>query len=589
VDKINQVTDAITGGLAGAKQHIREITNDMKEMVRQANRFSSTMGSAGGAGGGGGGDLNVGGGGSVFNNNPSFGGAQGGKPIGSSFGPAAVRVGGAAFAGLQASLPGAGTAITTDAIISYQRFFGNLSGKQTQGLLNNMNRTGLPTSSTDAAGALLEAQRYGFTGQGNFSSTIATSAADISRLTPGGGLTGGMQVMGAINQARSVNMMRMLGIDVRDPETGEPTSFQEVGDKIFKYMSNSLGRAPTKKDIQSSLLPGSGLYNFLNNLYGTDEYTKNTIIRYLLQKAQGGSMSADSLLQTGATTATQQLLGGFQGTKGAIAAATSPLISGAVGTGAGVLNLLLSPLTAILNKLLGLPGLHNGGDAEEGKSYIVGEKGPEIFVPKENGTVVPNGGKGGPFDRAGWAKKVLGGMGASSSETNLQAMMRWMAQEGGHSENSAYYNPLNTTKPMPGELGTMGTQGNIRRYANWEMGIDATLKTLSLGYYKSVVDAFRANADPKEIYHAIVTSKWGTKGLPASGAQGVYDSKKHGGGGGGNQSGSTTYGNGAAGGSGGGGGSLGHPKVWYEMGDEGKVECLYCGRVYISKDGADAH
>ena len=39
----------------------------------------------------------------------------------------------------------------------------------------------------------------------------------------------------------------------------------------------------------------------------------------------------------------------------------------------------------------------------------------------------------------------------------------------------------------------------------------------------------------------------------------------------------------------GGGGALGHPKVWYEMGDEGKVECLYCGRVYIKKDGADAH
>ncbi len=39
----------------------------------------------------------------------------------------------------------------------------------------------------------------------------------------------------------------------------------------------------------------------------------------------------------------------------------------------------------------------------------------------------------------------------------------------------------------------------------------------------------------------------------------------------------------------GGGGALGHPKVWYEMGDEGKVECMYCGRVYIKKDGADPH
>jgi uncharacterized Zn-finger protein len=33
----------------------------------------------------------------------------------------------------------------------------------------------------------------------------------------------------------------------------------------------------------------------------------------------------------------------------------------------------------------------------------------------------------------------------------------------------------------------------------------------------------------------------------------------------------------------GGGGALGHPKVWYEMGDEGQVECLYCGRLYIQK------
>ncbi len=39
----------------------------------------------------------------------------------------------------------------------------------------------------------------------------------------------------------------------------------------------------------------------------------------------------------------------------------------------------------------------------------------------------------------------------------------------------------------------------------------------------------------------------------------------------------------------GGGGALGHPKVWYEMGDEGEVECLYCGRVYVKKDGANPH
>lgn len=41
----------------------------------------------------------------------------------------------------------------------------------------------------------------------------------------------------------------------------------------------------------------------------------------------------------------------------------------------------------------------------------------------------------------------------------------------------------------------------------------------------------------------------------------------------------------------GGGGPLGHPKVWYEMGDEGRVECLYCGRLFVQKnDGnGDGH
>jgi len=37
-----------------------------------------------------------------------------------------------------------------------------------------------------------------------------------------------------------------------------------------------------------------------------------------------------------------------------------------------------------------LPGLAEGGPAEKGKPYMVGEKGPELFVPKSAGTVIPN-------------------------------------------------------------------------------------------------------------------------------------------------------------------------------------------------------
>jgi uncharacterized Zn-finger protein len=36
----------------------------------------------------------------------------------------------------------------------------------------------------------------------------------------------------------------------------------------------------------------------------------------------------------------------------------------------------------------------------------------------------------------------------------------------------------------------------------------------------------------------------------------------------------------------GGGGALGHPKVFYDMGEDNFVECLYCDRRFVLQDGA---
>jgi phage-related minor tail protein len=38
--------------------------------------------------------------------------------------------------------------------------------------------------------------------------------------------------------------------------------------------------------------------------------------------------------------------------------------------------------------------LASGGPAEAGRSYVVGERGPEIFRPSSSGTVSPNAGGG---------------------------------------------------------------------------------------------------------------------------------------------------------------------------------------------------
>jgi len=39
----------------------------------------------------------------------------------------------------------------------------------------------------------------------------------------------------------------------------------------------------------------------------------------------------------------------------------------------------------------------------------------------------------------------------------------------------------------------------------------------------------------------------------------------------------------------GGGGPLGHPRVFLNMGGKREIDCPYCGRHYLLKDGAAAH
>ena len=39
----------------------------------------------------------------------------------------------------------------------------------------------------------------------------------------------------------------------------------------------------------------------------------------------------------------------------------------------------------------------------------------------------------------------------------------------------------------------------------------------------------------------------------------------------------------------GGEGALGHPRVWLSIGEEGFVECPYCDKKFVLKDGAGGH
>jgi len=70
-----------------------------------------------------------------------------------------------------------------------------------------------------------------------------------------------------------------------------------------------------------------------------------------------------------------------------------------------------------------------GGSVQAGKSYVVGERGAEMFVPSSNGTIIPNGGNGGTInitvngaiDAEGTARTIVDVLNRSNARGTLGA------------------------------------------------------------------------------------------------------------------------------------------------------------------------
>ena len=62
--------------------------------------------------------------------------------------------------------------------------------------------------------------------------------------------------------------------------------------------------------------------------------------------------------------------------------------------GEGLLNLG----TSLVGRLFGLPGRATGGPVSPGQAYLVGERGPEMFLPTSSGQIIPNASSGGARD-----------------------------------------------------------------------------------------------------------------------------------------------------------------------------------------------
>lgn len=115
----------------------------------------------------------------------------------------------------------------------------------------------------------------------------------------------------------------------------------------------------------------------------------------------------------------------------------------------------------------------------------------------------------GGLTKVGAATSILQGIGAPVNQHTLGAMIGWFNAEGGNWNNSARFNPLNTTLSAPG-ASSINSVG-VKSYGNWHQGINATVQTLRQPNMSSIVQAFK-NSDPQGVIHAIAGSPWGTSG-----------------------------------------------------------------------------
>lgn len=126
-----------------------------------------------------------------------------------------------------------------------------------------------------------------------------SAAATFSNLAPGVGIQGGMSAAIALNQASSVNKLRMIGINVRGAD-GFMRKPEDIANDVWKQLTNAAGGKKITKDaIALSLQPGNALYSYLNQYFGESPELRMGIINAIMQKASGAELDLQSLKESG--------------------------------------------------------------------------------------------------------------------------------------------------------------------------------------------------------------------------------------------------------------------------------------------------
>ena len=117
-----------------------------------------------------------------------------------------------------------------------------------------------------------------------------------------------------------------------------------------------------------------------------------------------------------------------------------------------------------------------------------------------------------------FAVEVLKGIGAPTSQANVDMLIRWMEAEDSRSKQQAgsqvpvgieRFNPLNTTRNVSGS--TSVNDVGVKAYSDFTTGVRATVDTLKLNYYTNVVDQLKSGSGGwEQLRSTIGASPWGT-------------------------------------------------------------------------------
>jgi cell wall-associated NlpC family hydrolase len=125
---------------------------------------------------------------------------------------------------------------------------------------------------------------------------------------------------------------------------------------------------------------------------------------------------------------------------------------------------------------------------------------------------------------ADWRHSLLRAIGAPDTVKNNQFLAQWQRWEGGHTNNDARFNWLNTTRNAPGATGSINSVG-VKAFGTRQSGINAAAATLTdkSGIYNDILAGLQSG-DPFAAKPVRGLSTW-LSGSPDSSAGQKYAAK----------------------------------------------------------------